>query len=150
MIVSLKKLKKIVKNLKDKNKKIIFTNGCFDILHLGHVRLLKKAKSLGDILIVGLNTDSSIKKIKGPTRPINSQKDRAEVLDSIKYVDYVVLFNEETPYKLISEIKPHILVKGADYKLNDIVGRDIVSKVVRVKIVKNRSTTSIINKIKNL
>ncbi|MCX7910322.1 MAG: D-glycero-beta-D-manno-heptose 1-phosphate adenylyltransferase [Endomicrobia bacterium] len=150
MIVSLKKLKKIVKNLKSKNKKIIFTNGCFDILHLGHVRLLKKAKSLGDILIVGLNTDSSIKKIKGPTRPINSQKDRAEVLDSIKYVDYVVLFNEETPYKLISEIKPHILVKGADYKLNDIVGRDIVSKVVRVKIVKNRSTTSIINKIKNL
>lgn len=145
MIVSLNKLKKIIRKLK--NKRIVFTNGCFDIIHLGHIKLLKKAKSLGDILIVGLNTDKSIRRLKGPTRPINPQKDRAEILDSIKYVDYVVLFDEDTPYKLITEIKPHIVVKGADYKLKNIVGWGIVPKVVRFKIVKGKSTTNIISKI---
>lgn len=145
MIVSLNKLKKIIRKLK--NKRIVFTNGCFDIIHLGHIKLLKKAKSLGDILIVGLNTDKSIRRLKGPTRPINPQKDRAEILDSIKYVDYVVLFDEDTPYKLITEIKPHIVVKGSDYKLKNIVGWGIVPKVVRFKIVKGKSTTNIISKI---
>lgn len=145
MIVTLNKLKKIIKNLK--NKKIVFTNGCFDIIHLGHIKLLKKAKSLGDILIVGLNTDKSVRRLKGPNRPINSQKDRAEILDSIKYVDYVVLFDEDTPYRLITEIKPDIVVKGADYQKKDIVGWGIVPKVVRFKIVEGRSTTNIISKI---
>lgn len=147
MIVTLNKLKKIIKNLKKNNKKIVFTNGCFDIIHLGHIKLLKKAKSLGDILVVGLNTDESVRKLKGPNRPINPQRDRAEILDSIKYVDYVVLFNEDTPYKLITEIKPDIVVKGADYQTKEIVGWGIVPKVVRFKIVKGKSTTNIISKI---
>ncbi len=149
MIVKLTRLKKIINNLKKRGKKIVFTNGCFDIIHAGHVSLLKKAKSLGDVLVVGLNTDNSVKQLKGPKRPINSQKDRAVVLDSIKYVDYVVLFDELTPYKLITEIKPHILVKGGDYKKKDIVGWGIVPKIVRVKLVKGRSTTGLIEKLRN-
>lgn len=148
MIVSLRKLKKIVHQLRKQNKIIVFTNGCFDIIHKGHIRLLKKAKSLGDVLIVGVNSDSSVKKLKGDTRPINPQGDRAEVLDSIKYVDYVVIFNELTPYKLITELKPDVLVKGKDYKKTEIVGWGIVPKIVQVNLVKNRSTTKIINKIK--
>ncbi|MEN3013995.1 MAG: D-glycero-beta-D-manno-heptose 1-phosphate adenylyltransferase [Endomicrobiia bacterium] len=150
MIVTLKKFKKILKKLKKENKKLVFTNGCFDIIHSGHIKLLKEAKNLGDVLIVGLNTDKSIKRIKGPQRPINSQKDRAEVLDSIRYVDYVILFKEDTPYKLIAEIKPDILVKGADYKVKDIVGWGIVPEVVRIKLKKGKSTTNIIKKILKL
>ncbi len=150
MIVSLKKLKKVVKILKQQGKKIVFTNGCFDIIHKGHIVLLKKAKKLGDILIVGLNTDSSIKRIKGKDRPVNPQNVRAEILDSIKYVDYVVLFDEDTPYKLISELKPDIVVKGKDYKLKEVVGWGIVPKVVRVDLVEGFSTTGLIKKIKNM
>jgi len=150
MIVSLKRLKKIVKSLKQQGKKIVFTNGCFDIIHKGHIVLLKKAKKLGDILIVGLNTDSSIKRIKGKDRPVNPQNVRAEILDSIKYVDYVVLFDEDTPYKLISELKPDIVVKGKDYKLKEVVGWGIVPKVVRVDLVEGFSTTGLIKKIKNM
>lgn len=149
MIISLQKLKKIVSLLKRKNKKVVFTNGCFDIIHRGHIFLLKKAKSLGDVLIVGINTDRSVRLLKGKERPIQHETDRAEIVDSIKYVDYVVLFDEETPYKLISELKPDIVVKGGDYKLKDIVGWGIVPKIIRVKLVKGRSTSSIINKIKN-
>ncbi len=150
MIVSLKKIKTIVKKLKQQNKKIVFTNGCFDILHKGHITLLKKAKRYGDVLIVGLNTDSSIKRIKGKDRPINPQNARAEILDSIKYVDYVVLFDEDTPYKLITEIKPDVVIKGKDYKLKDIVGWGIVPKIVRIDLVKGFSTTELIKKIKNV
>ena len=150
MIVSLKKLKTIVKKLKQQNKKIVFTNGCFDILHKGHITLLKKAKRYGDVLIVGLNTDSSIKRIKGKDRPINPQNARAEILDSIKYVDYVVLFDEDTPYKLITEIKPDVVIKGKDYKLKEVVGWGIVPKIVRIDLVKGFSTTELIKKIKNV
>jgi len=148
MIVSLKKLKSIVKKLKRQNKKIVFTNGCFDIIHIGHITLLKKAKSLGDVLIVGLNSDVSVRKLKGKERPIVCQKDRAKVLDSIKYVDYVVVFDELTPYRVITEIKPDILVKGKDYKIKEIVGWGIVPKIVRINLLKDRSTTNIIEKIR--
>ena len=148
MIVSLKKLKSIVKKLKRQNKKIVFTNGCFDIVHIGHITLLKKAKSLGDVLIVGLNSDVSVRKLKGKERPIVCQKDRAKVLDSIKYVDYVVVFDELTPYRVITEIKPDILVKGKDYELKEVVGWGIVPKIVRINLVKDRSTTNIIEKIR--
>ncbi|MCX7957252.1 MAG: D-glycero-beta-D-manno-heptose 1-phosphate adenylyltransferase [Endomicrobia bacterium] len=149
MITNLANLKKTVKFLRKQNKKIVFTNGCFDIIHRGHIYVLKKAKSYGDILIVGVNSDSSVKKIKGENRPVNNQKARAEVLDSIKYVDYVVIFYENTPYKLITELKPDVIVKGGDYSLKEIVGWGIVPKVVRVKLKKGFSTTSIIEKIKN-
>ncbi len=150
MIVSLKKLKKILYKLKKIKKEIVFTNGCFDIIHLGHITLLKKAKSCGDVLIVGLNSDSSVKKLKGKKRPILPQYERARIIDSIRYVDYVIIFDELTPYKLITELKPDILVKGGDYKLKDIVGWGIVPKIIRVKLVKNKSTTNILEKIKKM
>jgi len=150
MIVSLKKLKSIVEKLKKQNKKIVFTNGCFDIIHIGHITLLKKAKSLGDALVVGLNSDNSVRKLKGRERPIISQDERAEILDSIKYVDYVVIFDELTPYKVITEIKPDFVVKGKDYKLKEVVGWGIIPKIVRINLVKDRSTTDVIDKIKKL
>lgn len=134
--------------LQSKKKKIVFTNGCFDILHIGHVKYLEKAKSYGDILIVAVNSDESVKKIKGPTRPINSQNDRAYILASLEAVDYVVIFNEETPYKVIKKCKPHILVKGGDYKGKDVVGHDLVDELILVDFVKGKSTTNIIEKVK--
>jgi len=146
MITTLSKLKKIVSKIKLQNKKIVFTNGCFDIIHTGHIKILHKAKSLGDILIVGLNTDNSVKRLKGPNRPINKQQDRVIVLNSIKFVDYVVLFDEDTPLKVIEQLKPDVLVKGGDYKLKDIVGYGIVPKIVRIKLVKGKSTTELIDK----
>ncbi len=150
MITNLSKLKKIVNKLKQQKKKIVFTNGCFDIIHSGHIQILKKSKSFGDVLVVGLNTDSSVRRLKGSLRPINNQIDRAKILDSIKFVDYVVLFSEDTPLRVIKELKPDILVKGGDYKLDKIVGYGIVPKVVRVKLVNGKSTTDLIKKIKNL
>jgi D-glycero-beta-D-manno-heptose 1-phosphate adenylyltransferase len=142
------------KKLKDENKKIVFTNGCFDILHRGHIAYLKQAKSLGDYLIIGLNSDSSVKKIKGDSRPINNENDRAYVLNSLKVVNAVVIFSEDTPYDLIKEIQPDLLVKGGDWTEDKIVGADIVKKaggkVVSLKYVDNYSTTSTINKLKNL
>ncbi len=132
-------------------KRIVFTNGCFDILHAGHVYYLKEARSLGDILIVGLNSDSSIRKIKGDDRPIIPQMDRAELLAALGCVDYVVIFDEPTPLRLIESIKPDVLVKGDDWKEEDIVGRDIVvgsgGKVVRIPLRKGISTTAIIRRI---
>lgn len=150
MIVSLPKLKRIVVKLKKQKKKIVFTNGCFDIIHAGHIKVLRKAKSLGNILIVGLNTDFSVRRLKGENRPVNNQKERAIVLDSLKFVDYVVLFNEDTPIKVIQQLNPDILVKGGDYKIKDIVGYGIVPKIVRVSLLKGRSTTSLLEKIKKL
>ena len=147
-------IKKIVEDLKVKNKKIVFTNGCYDILHKGHVSLLKEAKKQGEILIVGLNTDDSVKRIKGPKRPINNQHDRAEVIASIESVDYIVFFNEDTPEKMIKMIKPDIHVKGGDYDPNDYktmpeakIVHSYGGKVHIVKIVEGKSTTNIINKI---
>ena len=147
-IKNLKSLEADISSLKRKGKKIVFTNGCFDILHLGHLKILKEAKSKGDILVVGLNSDASIKKIKGPSRPIVNQRTRAKLLANMIGVDYVIIFNQATPYNLIKKIKPDILVKGGDWKQEKIVGNELVKKVYRVKLCLGHSTTSIINKIK--
>ena len=147
-IKSLPALKKIVTQLKKQKKRIVFTNGCFDFIHPGHVKILRQAKSKGDILIVGLNADSSVKKIKGPRRPIMNEKARAEVLAALEMVDYVVLFKEPTPYNLIQKLKPHILIKGADWSKGKIVGADLVKKVCTIKLFPGHSTTKIIAKIK--
>ena len=148
-IIDRAELKDIISGLKLKGLKIVFTNGCFDIIHLGHVRYLREAKSMGDILIIGLNSDNSITKIK-PGRPIIREAQRAEVLSALHMVDYITLFNEETPYELIKEIKPDVLVKGADWEKEDIVGRDIVKEVHTVPFIQGISTSEIIKKIKNL
>ena len=149
-IKSLHSLIDIVTKLKKENKKIVFTNGCFDIIHPGHIKVFEEARKKGDILIVGVNSDKSIKTIKGPKRPILNQKARTYIVSSFESVDYVTLFNEATPLRLIKEIKPEIIVKGGDWQMNNIVGRNIVKKVVRVKPLKGYSTTSIINKITKL
>jgi len=151
---SLKQLVKIRGQLKKEGKDVVFTNGCFDILHRGHIECLRKAKSFGHVLIVGLNSDASVRKIKGERRPILSQADRAEILASLEMVDYVLVFNEETPYKVIARLIPDVLVKGADYREGEIVGKDIMEasggRVVRVKQIPGRSTRHIIRKIANL
>lgn len=142
-------LKKTVDNLKSEGRKIVFTNGCFDIIHVGHVRYLKEAKVLGDVLVVGLNSDRSVSFIK-PKRPINTQDQRAEVLASIAMVDYITIFDEETPYKLIRLLLPDILVKGGDWKKEDIVGSDIVKETYSLPYIEGISTTDIIERIKKL
>ncbi|MFA6356075.1 MAG: D-glycero-beta-D-manno-heptose 1-phosphate adenylyltransferase [Candidatus Omnitrophota bacterium] len=145
-------LKPLCAKLRARGKRIVFTNGCFDILHAGHVKYLRKAKDLGDVLILGLNSDSSVKRIKGPSRPIVQQKDRAAVVSSLGCVDHVVIFGEDTPVKLIREIRPSVLVKGADWKVGDIAGADFVrsygGRVATVTLVKGRSTSDIVRKIK--
>jgi len=148
-ILSWDKLKKTVVRLKAKNKKVVFTNGCFDIIHIGHVRYLKEAKGLGDVLIIGLNSDRSVSSIK-PDRPINPQNHRAEVLSSLEMVDYVILFDEETPYELIKLIQPDVLVKGGDWKKGEIVGSDIARETYSLPYVEGVSTTGIIERIKKL
>jgi len=142
-----------IKKLKQKNKKIVFTNGCFDILHAGHVSYLSKAKSLGDALVVGLNSDGSVKKLKGKSRPIVAQKNRAILLAALEAVDLVVVFNDRTPLKLIKLVKPDVLVKGGDWKKQNIVGYDFVEsyggKVKSLAYIKGLSTRNIISKINN-
>jgi len=132
-------------------KKVVFTNGCFDILHLGHVEYLSKAKDFGDVLVVGLNTDASIKRIKGENRPINNNETRATILASLSFIDFVILFDDDTPLNLISSILPDILVKGADYVASDIVGADVVIKhgglVKTIALTEGFSTSNIINKL---
>lgn len=139
---------------KFKCRTLVFTNGCFDILHLGHIDYLSKTSDQGDILIVGLNTDASVKKIKGENRPLNNETSRAAIIASLFFVDAVVLFDEETPYELIKTISPAVLVKGSDYKTEDIVGYDIVNsmggKVITVDFLEGYSTTSLIEKIKSV
>jgi D-glycero-beta-D-manno-heptose 1-phosphate adenylyltransferase len=134
-----------------RDQKIVFTNGCFDILHKGHVDYLQKAKQFGNILIIGLNTDSSIKRIKGKDRPLQNEETRASVLASLVFVSAVVLFEEDTPKNLIESIRPDFLVKGADYAINQIVGADFVQgyggRVVTIELTESYSTTSIVNKI---
>lgn len=141
---------KILKSPKDlpQNSKIVFTNGCFDILHKGHVSYLQKAKELGDILVVGLNSDRSVKELKGEERPINSQEDRAYLLASLECVDFVIIFDESTPYELIKEIAPTFLVKGADYEGKEVVGSEFAKEVKLIEFVEGKSTTNIIKKIK--
>lgn len=142
-------IKTLASKLHSQGKKIVFTNGCFDILHVGHVKYLEVAKSYGDVLILGLNADSSVRKLKGPTRPINTQDDRAYILASLESVDYVVIFEEETPYELIKLIKPHVLVKGGDYEGKEVVGQDIADELKLVQFVDGKSTTNIIKRIQN-
>jgi D-beta-D-heptose 7-phosphate kinase/D-beta-D-heptose 1-phosphate adenosyltransferase len=142
-----KKLQAEVKKLQKAGKKIVLANGCFDLLHLGHVSLFKKAKALGDVLIVAINSDNSIKRLKGPKRPLIGQKDRAKLLLSLKYIDYVTIFNEQTPKKILSELRPDILIKGADYRLSQIVGKEYVKKVYRFPHIKGRSSTNLIRLI---
>lgn len=148
---SLPELKKIRAKFKAEGKKIVFTNGVFDLIHAGHVDYLSKAKKLGDVLIVGLNSDDSVRRIKGDKRPILKQEERAFVLSNLKPVDYVIFFDEDTPEKLISEIIPDILVKGADWSVEKIVGKDIVEqhggKVMNIKFVNDQSTSKIIDLI---
>jgi len=140
----------ILDNLRMQKKQIIFTNGCFDILHVGHVKYLEKAKSLGGILIVGLNTDNSISRLKGETRPVNTLDDRACVIAGLESVDYVIPFEEDTPLELIKIISPDILVKGADYKGKKVVGEELVSKLVLIDFIDGKSSTETIKKIQSL
>jgi rfaE bifunctional protein nucleotidyltransferase chain/domain len=144
-----------VQDWKSQGYKIVFTNGCFDLLHLGHVDYLEKARDFGDKLVLGLNTDASVRRQgKGPERPLNDEQSRARLLASLFFVDLVVFFDEDTPYDIIAYLKPDILVKGDDYSVSTIVGADIVmshgGNVKTVPLVKGYSTTSLVNKIKNL
>tara|TARA_B100000579_G_scaffold56936_1_gene40595 strand:+ start:257 stop:721 length:465 start_codon:yes stop_codon:yes gene_type:complete len=149
-VLSVKDIKRISSNYKSKGLKIVFTNGCFDLLHKGHLDLLKKSSKYGDILIVGLNSDSSVKKLKGASRPVEDEMRRFQKLMALNYVDHVIIFKQITPKKLISELKPDVLVKGGDYDLNKIVGADEVvlnGGVVKViPLTPGFSTTSIIKK----
>jgi len=133
-----------------KTHKLVFTNGCFDILHRGHIYYLSRARALGDILVVGLNTDTSVSKLKGPGRPLNDEQARAEVLGGLAFVDHIILFSEETPLKLISHLKPDVLIKGGDYRKEDIVGYDEVrswgGRVETIPLLEGYSSTSIIDK----
>jgi D-beta-D-heptose 7-phosphate kinase/D-beta-D-heptose 1-phosphate adenosyltransferase len=146
-IISLPALLKKLPALRRQGKTIAFTNGCFDLMHIGHVQYLEDAGRGNRVLIVGLNSDSSTKRIKGPDRPIVGQKSRAAVLAALESVDFVVIFNEDTPYKTIAAIKPDILIKGADWKGKFVVGQDLVKKVEFIKYIKGFSTTNIIEKI---
>lgn len=128
-------------------KTIVFTNGCFDIIHTGHVSLLESAKSMGDLLLVGLNSDASVKRIKGAGRPLISQTDRAKVLASMESVDAVVIFGQDTPFELLRALRPDILVKGADYDKSGVVGREFAGRLARVKLIPGRSTTKMIRRL---
>ena len=147
-IIGITALKKKLSALRKAGRTIAFTNGCFDLMHLGHVVYLQKAKKGDRVLVVGLNSDRSIRRIKGPSRPIINQRSRAAVLAALESVDFVVIFNEDTPEKIIKAVRPDVLVKGADWKGKKVVGADIVKKVELIPYIKGFSTTQIIKKIK--
>ncbi len=150
-IITREQAGRIVSQLKREGRKVAFTNGCFDLLHIGHLELLEHARKLGDILIVGLNSDDSVRRLKGPQRPINTQLDRARILAALEVVDYVVIFNEDTPLELIQTIKPDFLIKGGDYRPDAIVGSEFVEsyggKVIVFPLVRGKSTSDLINTI---
>lgn len=152
-VVNKEQLVSACARLRGEGKRIVFTNGCFDLLHLGHVDYLKKAKSLGDILVVGLNDDASVHRLKGPPRPIMPQADRAAVVAALASVDFTCLFAEDTPLELIRAVQPDVLVKGADWAVDAVVGKDLVEArggtVTTIEFLPNRSTTGIITKIRN-
>ena len=152
-IISLEALKLRVENWKSSSEKIVFTNGCFDILHRGHIDVLAKTADLGDKLIIGLNSDSSIRKLKEDNRPIVDEKSRALLLAGFSFVDAIVLFSEQTPFNLITDIKPDILAKGGDYKIEEIVGHEAVQQnggeVITIPLTEGFSSTNIIDKIQN-
>lgn len=147
-IVSRRELKKALAAERRKGRRIVFTNGCFDILHAGHVKLLGRARTLGDILVVGLNSDSSVRRLKGANRPLMPARDRATILASLACVDYVVGFGADTPYSLIKAIMPDVLVKGGDYPIDDIVGADVVraagGQVRRIALLRGRSSSDLL------
>lgn len=151
-IYNLQNLQPVLQKWREQNQKIVFTNGCFDLLHLGHVDYLEKARALGDKMVVGLNTDASVKRLKGEERPLQDELARARIMASLLFVDAVVLFDEQTPYELIKVVQPDILVKGDDYQITNIVGADIVlekgGEVKTVELVKGYSTSNIVAKIK--
>jgi D-beta-D-heptose 7-phosphate kinase/D-beta-D-heptose 1-phosphate adenosyltransferase len=146
-----KELQRIIRRLKSKGKIIVFTNGCFDLLHYGHIKLLEEAKKKGDILVVAINADASVRRIKGKKRPLLPQKDRLGIVAALESVDYVLAFKENTPFKIIKLLRPNILVKGADWNKDNIVGRDLVlsygGRVATIKLIKGRSTSKLIAKI---
>ncbi len=152
-IVNINELQKEVEKLKNSGKKIVSTNGCFDILHVGHIRYLQKSASFGDILIVCLNSDRSVKALKGDSRPLNNQNDRAEILAALNCVDYVVVFDEDTPVNYLAKIKPDIHTKGGDYDINTLPEAKVVlengGRLEFIKFVEGKSTTSIIEKMKS-
>jgi len=146
-------ISQLIDALNKKNKKIIFSNGCFDLVHRGHVEYLAKAADLADVFILGLNTDASVQRLKGTNRPLQDEYARAILMSGFSFIDYVVLFDEDTPYELIKEIQPDVLVKGDDYKIEDVVGYDIVKnkggKVQTIELTKGYSTSLIVDKIKS-
>ena len=150
-LLSLEDLETKLSEWRSLKKNIVFTNGCFDILHRGHVEYLAQASDLGDKLIVGLNTDASVKRLKGESRPVNDEQSRALLLSALQFVDAVVLFGEDTPYELIKQVQPDVLVKGNDYRVEEIVGYDIVTakggKVLTINLVEGFSTTNIIKRM---
>lgn len=150
-VKEIKGLAGTVERLKSRHKKIVFTNGCFDLLHYGHIKYLQDAKRNGDILVVGVNSDASVRRIKGANRPIVKEKDRVRLVASLESVDYAVLFREDTPIKLIKAIRPDVLIKGSDWKKKDIVGGDFVAryggKIRRIGFIKGYSTSNLIKKI---
>ena len=152
MLIARKDIAAFCEILRSGGKKIVFTNGCFDILHAGHVRYLNAARAEGDCLVLGLNSDASVQRLKGPTRPVNNQADRAEVLDALKAVDYVTVFDEQTAAELIELVKPDVYAKGADYTLETLPEAKIVQKyggrVAFIEMVEGRSTSNVIKKIK--
>ena len=145
-------MKEVAARLKRRGKKIVFTNGCFDLFHAGHVEILRRAASLGDVLVVGVNSDTSVTAIKGPGRPIIPEADREQIISALSCVDYVVVFGEETPLRLIQAVRPDVLVKGEDWKGREVVGEDVVKarggRVEFVSLVPGLSTTDLINKIR--
>ncbi len=152
-IIQFAEVKTVVAELRKRDiQKIVFTNGCFDLIHRGHVEYLEKARAMGDLLFLGLNSDASVYRLKGPERPFMNQTDRAYVLSRLEAVDIVCVFEEDTPYELISAVKPDVLVKGGDYDISEIVGRDIVEDnngvVVTIPLVEGRSSTNLIEKIR--
>jgi len=153
MLVARKDIAKFCEILRQGGQKVVFTNGCFDILHAGHVTYLEAAKAQGDVLVLGLNTDESVRRLKGPERPINSELDRARVVGALRAVDYVVLFGEQTAEAVIAEVKPDVYVKGGDYTLDTLPEAKIVQsyggRVAFIDMVEGRSTTNIIKKIKS-
>ncbi|MFH1504658.1 MAG: pantoate--beta-alanine ligase [Candidatus Omnitrophota bacterium] len=146
-IKTLPELKEIISKLKKEGKTIVFTNGCFDLLHPGHIKILKQAKKNADILIVGLNSDCSVRKIKDKGRPILDERARLQILQSIEFTDYILLFDEKTPYNIIKKLRPNILVKGKDWPENQVIGRELVDKVIGITLKKGYSTSKIIKKI---
>jgi rfaE bifunctional protein nucleotidyltransferase chain/domain len=150
-VVSAEELTRARKQWRNENRKVVFTNGCFDIIHRGHIEYLTKAKTLGDVLVVGINTDQSVQRIKGNGRPIVQEEDRGFIVANLVPVDYVCFFKDDTPLNLITQLLPDVLVKGADWDIDDVVGKDVVEKhggrVATIEVTPNQSTTRIIQKI---